>query len=191
MSGIIKRPNLSGENQRTIVFLVIITVLLAIVIVLMIRANNTEKNEENKDVAVSNAYNIGDFIKLGKYEQDNDIANGREDIEWIIVDVQEDKVLAVSKYGIDTQLFHRTREAVTWETSDLRKWLNNDFYNSAFSNDQQNKIISTLVTADKHPINDESTGNDTADKIFLLSISEANRYFDSDEKRKCQATVYA
>lgn len=77
-----------------------------------------------------------------------------------------------------------------WETSSLRKWLNETFLNEAFSPKKQSNIISTTVTADKNPLYNTSPGRDTTDKVFLLSIAEADKYFNSNEKRKCTPTDY-
>lgn len=47
------------------------------------------------------------------------------------------------------------------------------------------------VSADKNPVYDTAPGNATKDKVFLLSIVEAKKYFTSDEARKCIPTAYA
>ena len=60
-----------------------------------------------------------------------------------------------------------------------------------FSSYEQKLIKSTTVTADKNPTYDTSPGNNTKDKVFLLSINEVNKYFSSNEARKCASTEYA
>ena len=77
-------------------------------------------------------YRIGDVITFGKYEQDNKTSNGKEDIEWIILDRQGDKVLLISRMALDQQPYNTKKADVTWETCSLRKWLNGSFYESAF-----------------------------------------------------------
>ena len=72
----------------------------------------------------------------------------------------------------------------------MRKWLNGTFISNAFSSDEQNMIQSTTVTADKNPSYSTSPGNNTTDKVFLLSITEVNQYFSSDSARQCQGTAY-
>lgn len=62
------------------------------------------------------------------------------------------------------------------ENCSLREWLNEEFYNSAFSNSEKEQILSVTVPADKNPEYDTNSGNDTEDKIFLLSVSEAKKY---------------
>ena len=51
-------------------------------------------------------------------------------------------------------------------------------------------IQSTTVTADKNPSYSTSPGNNTTDKVFLLSITEVKQYFSSDSVRQCQGTAY-
>ena len=88
--------------------------------------------------------------------------------------------------------------SVTWETCSLRTWLNGTFLNEAFSKDEQEAILVTDVdNSDSQGIGkwlyDVFTkgGNDTRDKVFLLSCKEAERYFDSDKSRVCVPTTYA
>lgn len=134
---------------------------------------------------------IGSIIKLGKYEQDNNTSNGSEDIEWIVLAKDIDKMLVISDKAIDCKPYNTSSANVTWETCSLRNWLNNDFINSAFSATEKTMISSVKVSADKNPDYDTDAGNDTEDKVFLLSIEEANRYFNNDSERRCIPTEYA
>ena len=139
----------------------------------------------------STYYPIGSIIKLGKYEQDNNTSNGSEDIEWIVLAKDIDKMLVISDKAIDCKPYNTSSANVTWETCSLRNWLNNDFINSAFSATEKTMISSVKVSADKNPDYDTDAGNDTEDKVFLLSIEEANRYFKYDSERRCIPTEYA
>ena len=124
------------------------------------------------------------------YEQDNNTSNGKEKIEWIIHAKKNNRVLLISKYVLDCQPYNMSQEDVTWETCTLRKWLNNDFLNTAFNSDEQRLIETTTVVADKNPYYDTNCGNNTLDKVFLLNITDVNR-FTSDETKKCAPTDYA
>ncbi len=101
------------------------------------------------------------------------------------------RIMIISRHALDCKTCNMTLAAVTWETCSLRKWLNNDFLNAAFSMDEQKMIRTVTVSADNNPIYSVNPGNDTADKTFLLSIQEANKYFSSDKERKCSPTEYA
>ena len=85
-----------------------------------------------------------DTIKFGKYEQDNNLENGPEDIEWIIVQIKNDKksVTLMSKYILDYMEYqHDDIEDKTWETSDIRKFLNGDFYDEAFNEEEKARVV--------------------------------------------------
>ena len=137
------------------------------------------------------AADVGDIIEFGAYEQDNDISNGKEPIEWQVLERDGDKVLVISKYALDAQPYNTEWEDVTWETCTLRTWLNETFLNEAFSEAEQTIIQTTEVPANRNPDWSTDPGNATEYKIFLLSIIETYTYFASDEARMCVPTAYA
>ncbi len=134
---------------------------------------------------------VGDYVFFGAYEQDNNTSNGKEDIEWLVLDKKDGKVLVISKNALDCQPYDTNFYYVTWETCTLRKWLNGTFWSTAFSEKEKEKITTVTVSADKNPDYSIDPGKATEDKVFLLSITEVNKYFDSDSARQCEATVYA
>ena len=97
----------------------------------------------------------------------------------------------ISKYVLGVRTYNGSTENVTWETCSLRGWLNNDFLNGAFTNGEKSLIFETDVSADKNPNYVTLPGNPTKDKIFLLSITEAERYFSSDSNRAADCTQSA
>ena len=133
---------------------------------------------------------IGGTGFFGTYEQDNNTSNGKEDIEWIVLAREGDRVLVVSRYALDCQPYNTSEASVTWENCSLRKWLNGTFMNDAFSESERAMIPSVTVSADKNPEYTTSPGSSTTDHVFLLSITEANRYFSSMSSRECQGTAY-
>ena len=133
---------------------------------------------------------IGDTFTFGKYEQDNNTSNGKEEIEWVVLDKDGLSILLISKFGLDCKQYEMSGGNTTWENCTLRKWLNSNFLNEAFSADETAIIQSSYVIADKNPKYDTDPGNDTLDKLFILSIKEAMQYIDNDEMWKCVATKY-
>lgn len=133
---------------------------------------------------------VGSIVKFGEYEQDNDTSNGKEDIEWLVLAKENSNVLLISKKALDCKSYNTIEMDVTWETCSLRTWLNGHFLNDAFTKEEQAIINTTDVTADENPDYDTDPGNDTKDKVFLLSIEEANKYFGNDSERKCIPTSY-
>ena len=133
-------------------------------------------------------WRVGQMITMGYYPQNG---NGYEPIEWQVLDVCGDQALVISKYCLDGAQYHGTQTAITWEDCDLRWWLNCDFLNEAFTSDEIAYIQDTCLTTPDSVYGNKSGGNDTVDKIFCLSIDEANTYFPSDSARKAVLTRYA
>ena len=159
----------------------------------------TTESIKDKIVDISKA-DQGDIITFGTYEQDNNLENGQEPIRWIVLSKNKSRLLVMSKYGLDAQPYNSVEEDVRWENCSLRKWLNEDFYNTAFSDEEKTKIQTKPIKNDKNPFYETSTASaDTQDKVFLLSIEgatnaeyrfNADRTYN-DDLRKCAPTFYA
>ena len=137
----------------------------------------------------------GDILKFGSYEQDNNFENGPEPIEWIVLEKDQNRILVISRTAVESapyQINERNTiwHTATWKTSSLRLWLNTEFYNQAFRDDERSLIALSYVTAEPNPDGRDDPGNDTEDYIYLLSISEAQRFFSSDEERICSGNAY-
>ena len=148
-----------------------------------------QNNNIESEKVVKKQYKVGDTISFGRYPQDED--GGVKPIEWTVMKTEKNKMLLFSKYVLDTQQYNEKSEEVTWETSDIRRWLNNDFYTTAFNDIEQSKIANTLVRTENNPKYGTAGGNDTEDKVFLLSIEEAESFFINDGERKAKTTKYA
>jgi len=143
---------------------------------------------------------LGDFVTFGAYEQDNDLDNGPEPIEWEVLDVQDGKALLFSRYALDCQPYNVEFQETTWETCTLRTWLNEDFFGSAFDDLESELVVETVIVNDDHPYYETEGGNNTNDRVFLLSLEEIGKYYgiglDSDEceqphdNLKCRLTEY-
>lgn len=123
-------------------------------------------DEETRTVTITSAilYDVGDIINFGG-------------IKWRILDVQDDRKLLLSEYVLFERAYHETHEAVTWATSTIRRYLNNNFYNR-FSQAERTRIVETRLENNNNPWFSAGVGgNDTNDKIFLLSVDEVVRYF--------------
>ena len=112
----------------------------------------------------------------GKYEQDNDITNGKEDIEWVVIDKQKDKILVLSRYILDCRSYNDDGSGNHWETSDIRSWLNREFINEAFTKEEQLNILSTDLAVPKKLSDDDTIEYMTSDKIFLLDVADFEQY---------------
>lgn len=130
--------------------------------------------------ALDAKFMVGNFVTFGTYPQTAD-GNDQTPIEWLVIARNGNKVLLISRYGLDYKPYNTSYAEVTWETCTLRTWLNTTFLKKAFSTAEQTAILTTTVD------NSETQcykgwrtkgGNNTQDKVFLLSYTEANKYFD-------------
>ena len=91
--------------------------------------------------------------------------------------------MLLSKYILDAERYHKKFKNVTWQTSDIRSWLNNEFYKNAFTGMEQKRIQDVLVKTESNPSYGTYGGSTTKDKVFLLSIHEAEELISNDEIR--------
>ena len=145
--------------------------------------SSSQKKDKNPD------YKIGETIEFGNYPQDKD--GTEKPIEWIVMKNEGNQVLLLSKYVLDAKPYNEELEEVTWETSDIRQWLNNEFYTTAFNKTEKAKIQTSLIKNEDNSKYGTSGGNDTEDKVFLLSEKEAETLFSNDEEKIAKATEYA
>ena len=147
--------------------------------------------DENGDIAWENVISkelknakVNSYYLMGKYEQDNDLSNGKEDLEWKILYKDKTKALLYTKYIIDNKRYNDEDVDTTWENSTIRKWLNDEFINETFSKEEKNLITEVTNINAKNDVYNTDSGNDTNDKVFLLSIDECKKYFGKSSKNK-------
>ena len=135
---------------------------------------NTPTSEPaNTPTPIPEVYSIdGDYIIFGHYEQDGDISNGSEPIEWEIVREEDGRMLLISRYILDAQPYNTESTAITWETCSLRAWLNDDFINAAFDASEQARILTVTNSNPDNALWGIEGGNDTEDRVFCLSVEE-------------------
>lgn len=126
-----------------------------------------------EDTNLSSGYEF----EFGTYEQDNVLANGDEPIEWQVlsVDSSNGTVTALSKYLLDCQQYNKKTSETSWKNSHIRNWLNDTFYNAAFTIEEKQQIQKTTV-------------NNSQDYVFLLDAQQITNLLDNE---LCYATSYA
>jgi len=102
--------------------------------------------------------------------------------DWLVLDKQGDKALLLSEYVLEVLPYHTSFTDITWEKCSLREYLNGEFYNK-FGDEDKARILDTLVVNDDNPAYGTDGGNDTNDKVFLLSFDEMQKYFIDDYSR--------
>ena len=149
-------------------------------------------------------YTVGSEVYFGRYEHDDDLSNGPDPLPWQVIAVEDNRALLLTRDVIlfqgkegynyyDKEAIYDSSSGVNaagrtnWENSELRYSLNTDFLDEAFLPEEQKAILTTLVKAEPHPLSDAGVvGNDTQDKIFILSYSEVERYLPEPTMRLSQ-----
>ena len=128
-------------------------------------------------------------VKFGRYPQtaDGDV----QPIEWLALKREGNKALLVSRYALDCVQYNDPLAFVMWETCTLRKWLNGEFLNAAFTPEEKASIVMTKVVNPNNPCSNAPGGADTDDNAFLLSIEEAQALFPYADSRRCAPTPFA
>ena len=153
--------------------------------------SNTEEPEpattEALETVVLKDAEIGDIVQMGTYEQDGDVET-EDPICWDVLDKDGDAMMLISHDVIAYQRFSDSFKCVIWEDSQIRSWLNQEFYAEAFDEEEQASIRETTLenlstvgfAAHVDPSGDvqvRESRPDTKDKIFLLSWKEAEQYY--------------
>ena len=181
--------------------------IVVVVVLIIIVGNIITAFSRGGDNSLVNEIKAGNrIVKFGNYFINDN--KTKEPIEWRVLEVSNDKALLITKDAIDCKPYNnewryiecrditwgeyslRQWRDTTWGECSLRQWLNNEFINQAFSKEEQNKIILTNISNPKNPAFGTRGGNNTQDKIFLLSIDEAEKYFKYED-RVCKVTSYA
>ena len=136
------------------------------------------------------ALKVGDSVTIGRYDLNN-TDDGDEDIKWTVLAIENGKALIISDLCIDARIYNDGKESVTWESSDMRAWLNGSFYTNSFDETEKCYILLSDIDAESSAAHDVDGGNDTQDNVFLLSFNEAEAYFETDEARIAKASAKA
>ena len=146
---------------------------------------------------ISNRVTTWDCIYFGNYYQSN--SSTKEPIKWRVLSVNGNDAFLLADQNLDAKPYNEEDMDVTWETCTLRTWLNNTFLNTAFTSVEQAAIKNTSVVNDDNPEYGTEGGENTTDKVYLLSIVEARNtaygfngvFWTSSETREAKNTAYA
>ena len=173
--------NMKKKSKRSLALL-LISALLAGILPLSgsapVQAAGYGLNNPTTD---ANGVTTWDCIWFGNYWQEDTNGDGKADkndqktpIKWRVLAVEGDDAFLLADKNLDCQKYNNTYTGVTWETCTMRSWLNgysdNNFQNEAFSAAEQSAIKATNVN--DNPSYGTEGGNDTKDKVYLLSIDE-------------------
>ena len=131
---------------------------------------------------------VGSIITFGRYPQTE--SGDIKPIEWRVLEVKDNKAFLLADKRLKTVPYNTEFVKVTWKTSSIRQWLNTDFYNEAFNDSEKSRISITVLENPDNPKYGTDGGGETSDRIFLLSLDEAERYFKYDSERVLKLTPY-
>ena len=144
-----------------------------------------------------NGVTTWDCIYFGNYYQSN--SSTKEPIKWRVLSVNGNDAFLLADQNLDDKPYNEEYTDVTWATCTLRTWLNDTFLNTAFTSAEQVAIKNTTVVNDDNPYYDTEGGENTTDKVYLLSIAEASNtaygfngeFRTESETREAKNTAYA
>ncbi len=219
----VEEPKESGENKkkeekdktiRRTIIIIVIVLLILLLLLLLKSCNGGKRKNDPSDIGDKGTgtptptltptpgladLKPGDIFLYGVYEQDNDLSNGKEPIEWVVLSNENGELFATTKYLIEGMPYNEEYVKATWETCTLREWLNGDFLNESFNDEERNRIKTKYLVNGDNQRNGLDGGNDTIDRIFILSYDDvvnpaygfSSDYNDYDIKRRCASTAYA
>lgn len=126
-------------------------------------------------------YNEGNYIYFGTFEQDGNLSNGAEQIQWRILRREGNDLLLLCVNALDCKQYNKTWTNVNWETSSMKTYLNQDVYFlSSFTNEEKAMMMS----------GEGLLGIGAEEKVFILSEEEAKENCSSEDLY-CYPTTYA
>ena len=168
-------------KKYTIISAAVVAAAAAAILIILFTGPLKKKEEPAPPPAPG--VKAGDIVSFGEYK--------KETVEWLVLDTDGEKALLITRYAIDARAFHDAFKPVTWEQSEIRKWMNSVLFNLLFSDEEKARVLTTAVLSEDNPEYGTPGGEDTQDRLFLLSVSEAKTYFPSDESRMCKVTDHA
>lgn len=127
----------------------------------------------------------GDTVFFGRWEQDGDLGNGLEPIEWIVLDKIDGQLLLLSTSCLEGMAYNtESFTPVTWEICSLRRWLNEEFFSQAFTEMEKTWIPSVVNENPPHSVVETPGGRDTVDRVFILCERDTVIYLKNDADRQ-------
>lgn len=148
--------------------------------------SSSKENDLYSTLETANGWDKNNDIIIGKekYHRAKKSYFKYEPIKWRVIKCENGEALLLSDIVLDKQKYNKRLKKVTWEKSTLRKWLNKKFMNRAFSSSEQEAIRTTKVINEDNYYYKTDGGNDTLDKIYLLSLSETDEEKETEEAKE-------
>lgn len=141
------------------------------------------------ELSSSGNYGQTPVISFGSYVQDP--GGTRKPIQWRVLSRKGKTMLLLSDKILDVKPYHNSNMAVTWETCDLRRWLNVDFVKEAFHGEEEFMLKYAEIENHNNSSYSIRGGKNTKDRVFLLSEGEYYQYFPNKIFAKTNASEAA
>lgn len=149
----------------------------------------TYKSAENENI---NSEEEAGYMYIGKFPEQMDFI--MKPLKWRVLNIIDDRALVITEKAILGCIFPLCRalyQGDTWAESDIRNFLNETFVNTVFSETEKERIIETKLINDDNSVTKKKGGEDTLDKVFLLSLEEIQKYMPNVKDREYEFTEYA
>jgi len=156
----------------------IVAAVLAVAIVFAVGCANPNEANSLEEARVGDTIHLGEVNFIAHYG-----GEFKDDIAWRVLAVEDDRVLVIAASIIEFRPYNTKYVDITWDQSTLRHWLNDSFYDG-LPTSMRNHALTTPLTNCNNPSRGTPGGSDTEDKVFLLSLDEAQEYFTSDKDRQ-------
>ena len=196
-------PLLMKKNRRGRCLVSMLTIMALVVSSFVLPVHTMKSSAEEgtssyglSNPTISNGVTTWDCIYFGNYYQSN--SSTKEPIKWRVLSVNGNDAFLLADQNLDDKPYNEEYTDVTWATCTLRTWLNDTFLNTAFTSAEQAAIKNTTVVNDDNPYYDTEGGENTTDKVYLLSIAEAcntaygfnGEFRTNSETRMAKNTAY-
>lgn len=160
-------------------------------------SSNSIINDESKNEAINKGFfsdnlKVGDEVEFGRfYDLNDDEEIVKMPIKWMVLDRLNEFALLITKDIIKTMPYNYSWSPTNWKESNIRIWLNYDFYDIAFNNLEKEKVRKIITENVGNHAQNVFIDFQTYDNVFLLSIEEAKKYFKLSKDYMAVGTKYA
>ena len=179
------------KTAHLLSFLLALALCWTLVLPGSVRASGIEITEPTETAeATDPTYNTlkkGTILTFGTYPQDGEA----DPLEWVVMDCEEGVATLTTRYAIASAPYNSRKAEVTWEDSEIRQWLNSDFYDTAFSEEDKALILESYLHNRDNPQYPVDGGESTFDYVYLMSYDEVMSGFSSNRSRTLRPTTHA
>lgn len=153
------------KKLGVILVVVVILAVIAGIVLYLYNKNNAQDEDEPGHYIEQKAEKV-EYTDIAKAKDGDTVAFGKYDdgkIAWKVLEKKDNELILLSDHCIAKHAYHDKNKAVTWENCALRKWLNEIFYQKAFSDKEKAQIIKTKVGNED---NDAFDTYETLNRVF-------------------------